>query len=276
MPTRIVHISDIHVGTREETRLEQALRPLVADLDPELLLMSGDLTHRARPEQHERAAAFLRSLERPLVVVPGNHDIPTWSLARFTHTFREFDRQWPEREPVFRSETLFVAGLNSVRRWRHQSGALSAEQVARVARALDDAPEGALRVVALHHHMLAAPWRTWKPPVSRRTRRLAALVDAGAELIVAGHVHQSAVSERREFSVVHGDERSALVTIAPGLGQPRPRRRGEARGLHVYEAERETLRVLTFIWRDDDWALTADRLYPRGRNPLTRVVAPPS
>ena len=276
VPTRILHISDIHVGTREESRLEQALRPLVADLDPELVLMSGDLTHRARRPQHERAAAFLRSLERPLVVIPGNHDIPPWSLGRFTHTFREFDRQWADREPVYRSEALLVVGLNSVRPWRHQSGALSAEQIASVARTIADAPEGALRVVALHHHMLSAPWRRWKPPLSRRTRALAGLVDAGAELVVAGHVHQSAVSERREFSVVHGEERSAVVTIAPGLGQPRPRRRGEARGLHVYEAERETLRALTFIWRDDDWALSADRLYPRGAKPLTRVAAPRS
>ena len=276
VPTRILHISDIHVGTREESRIEQALRPLARDLEPEVVLMSGDLTHRPRRPQHERAAAFLHSLDLPLVVIPGNHDIPPWSVGRFTHTFREFDREWRGREPVYRSEALLVVGLNSVRPWRHQSGALSAEQVARVARVVADTPDGVLRVVALHHHMLSAPWRRWKPPLSRRTRTLAGLVDAGAELVVAGHVHQSAVSERREFSVVHGDERSAVVTIAPGLGQPRPRRRGEARGFHVYEAERDTLRVLTFIWRDDDWALTADRLYPRGRKPLTRVAAPPT
>ena len=89
----------------------------------------------------------------------------------------------------------------------------------------------------MHHHLLGAPWRSWKPPLSRRTQTLAAFVDGGAELVVAGHVHQSAVAERREFEVVTGGERSAVVVTAPGLGQPRPKRRGEARGFHVYDAE---------------------------------------
>ena len=66
---------------------------------------------------------------------------------------------------------------------------------------------------------------------------LATLVDSGAELILAGHIHQAAVSERREFEVTHGDVRAVVVSIAPGLGQPRPNRRGEARGLHVYEID---------------------------------------
>jgi 3',5'-cyclic AMP phosphodiesterase CpdA len=273
VPTRILHISDIHTGTRVEARLEEALPPIVEELDPDVVLFTGDLTHQGRREQHERAAALLRSFGRPLVVIPGNHDIPGWSLGRFTHTFREFDRLWPAREPVHRAPGLVVAGLNSIRPYRHQSGSIGQAQIARVHEAFADAPEGALRVVAVHHHLLGAPWRTWKPPLSRRTRTLAALVDAGAELVVAGHVHQSAVAERREFEVVTGGERSAVVVTAPGLGQPRPTRRGEARGFHLYEAETSTLRVLTFVWRDDDWALTADRLYPRGRAPLERVPA---
>jgi hypothetical protein len=63
------------------------------------------------------------------------------------------------------------------------------------------------------------------------------------------------------------------VSVAPGLGQPRPKRRGEARGLHVYEAHDDQLLVETYVWRDDDWGLTAVRRYPRGREPLTRVDA---
>ena len=95
-----------------------------------------------------------------------------------------------------------------------------------------------------------------------------ALVDAGAELILAGHIHQGAVSERHEFEVIRGDVRGATVSIAPGLGQPRPNRRGEARGLHVYECGEGSIRVETYIWRDDDWGLTAVRRFARGREPL--------
>jgi len=133
---------------------------------------------------------------------------------------------------------------------------------------LSEAPGGALRVVALHHHLIGAPWRSRKQPVARRSHVLASLVDSGAELILAGHIHQGAVSERHEFEVIRGDARGAVVSIAPGLGQPRPRRRGEARGLHVYECDERSILVQTYIWRSDDWGLTAERRFGRGPKPL--------
>jgi hypothetical protein len=68
--------------------------------------------------------------------------------------------------------------------------------------------------------------------------------------------------------VIRGDVRGAVVSIAPGLGQPRPDRRGEARGLHVYEASEDAIRVETYIWRENDWGLTAVRLFARGHEPL--------
>jgi 3',5'-cyclic AMP phosphodiesterase CpdA len=176
-------------------------------------------------------------------------------------------------EPVFNSDELVVVGLNSVRPWRHQSGRVRSEQIARAAKTLAEAPDGALRVVALHHHLIGAPWRSRKRPVSRRSEVLAGLVDAGAELILAGHIHQAAVSERHEFEVERDGLRGVTVSIAPGLGQPRPNRRGEARGLHVYEASDDELRVQTYVWREGDWGLTATRRFPRGREPFRTAPA---
>jgi 3',5'-cyclic AMP phosphodiesterase CpdA len=268
---RVVHLSDLHVGTREEPEVEDALRRLVADLDPEIVVASGDLTHRNRAAQHDRAARLLRSLERPLLVIPGNHDIPRAPWLRFTSTFDEFLRVWPETEPTHRSERLVVCGLNSVRPWKQQGGALRRAQIDRVARTFAEAPEGALRLVAVHHHLLGAPWRTSKRTIADRSKILGALVDAGAELIVSGHVHQSAISERREFEGTPGLVRGTTVVTAPGLGQPRPKRRGEARGLHAFEADAGTIRGLTYAWLDGRWALVADRRFPRGREPLALV-----
>jgi len=249
--------------------VERALGSLIERVDPELIVASGDLTHRARPREHDRAAAFLKRLERPLLVVPGNHDIPWAFPARFTHPFREFERHWQTTEPVHQGDGLFVVGLNSVRPWRHQSGRIRSAQLVRAGELLSDSAEGALRVVALHHHLIGAPWRSRKRPVSHRSRVLAGLVDGGAELILAGHIHQAAVSERHEFEVDRDSLRGVTVSIAPGLGQPRPNRRGEARGLHVYEADADSLLVQTYVWREDGWGLTARRRFPRGRAPLT-------
>jgi 3',5'-cyclic AMP phosphodiesterase CpdA len=272
--TRLLHLSDLHAGSREEPRLEPGLADLIDRIAPELIIASGDLTHRGRAQQHDRAADFLQSLGRPVFAVPGNHDIPYTPIARFTRTFEQFERRWQTTEPTYRSERLHVVGLNSVRPWLQQSGRIRAAQVADAARRLAEAAPDALRIVVLHHHLLGAPWRSRKKPVRDRSRVLAGLVDAGAELILAGHIHQAAVSERHEFEVVSGDVRGAVVAIAPGLGQPRPNRRGEARGLLVYEGEDDALSVQTYIWRGDDWGLTAIRRFPRGREPLAAQPTP--
>jgi 3',5'-cyclic AMP phosphodiesterase CpdA len=272
MATRVLHVSDLHTGSREEAQTERGLAELIERVEPELIVATGDLTHRGRPNQHERAAAFLKGLSAPVLAIPGNHDIPYSFPARFTRTFAEFERHWETAEPIYRSEGLYVVGLNSVRAWRHQSGGLSDAQLARAEARLHDAPEGTLRIVAIHHQMVGAPWRSRKKPVARRTHVLSRLVDSGAELILGGHIHQATVSERHEFEVVQGYERGVVVSIAPGLGQPRPQRRGEARGLQVYTAEEGSLLVETFIWRGDGWQLTAVRRFRRGPAPLVQAA----
>jgi 3',5'-cyclic AMP phosphodiesterase CpdA len=133
-----------------------------------------------------------------------------------------------------------------------------------VAKTFAEAPESALRMVALHHHLVGAPWRTVKRTIANRSTVLGALVDAGAELVVSGHVHQSAISERREFEVVEGEVRGTTVVTAPGLGQPRPKRRGEARGLHFFEADETSLTAITYCWVGSDWCRIAERRFPRG------------
>jgi 3',5'-cyclic AMP phosphodiesterase CpdA len=265
----LLHVSDLHTGTRGDPEVEEALADLVRRVGPELIVASGDLTNRGRRDQHEHAARFLRSLGTPVLAVPGNHDLPYTFPARFTSPWAEFERQWETTEPTHSSQAFHVVGLNSARPYRHQGGALGEAQLRAAADRLRAAPGHAYRVAVLHHHMLGAPWRaSRKRPVSHRNHVLQALVGAGAELILAGHIHQAAVSERHEFEVVDGDVRAAVVSIAPGLGQPRPSRLGEARGLHVYEAGERALEVRTYIWRGGDWGLTARRTFPRGLGPL--------
>jgi 3',5'-cyclic AMP phosphodiesterase CpdA len=267
--TRILHVSDLHFGARDSPAVEPALLALIERTAPELVIASGDLTHRGRRDQHELAAAFLRRLGPPVIAVPGNHDIPSRLPDRFTSTWREFEREWATTEPIHATPSLHVVGINSVRPWRHQSGGVRGSQLRRATARLQAAAPGALRVVVLHHQMIGAPWRSRKKPVARRTHVLARLVDSGAELILGGHIHQATVSERHEFEVIHGDARGVVVSIAPGLGQPRPHRRGEARGCVLYTADDRTLDVETSIWRDDDWALIARRTFPRGLEPLS-------
>lgn len=263
MVTRILHVSDLHVGARDDPVLERELAVLVERTAPELLIASGDLTNRGRRDQHLKAAGILRGVDVPVLAVPGNHDIPYAFPARFRTPWREFEREWRTSEPVWTGAGAHVVGLNSVRPWHHQSGGVGDAQLDRAAARLGEAAAGALRVVVLHHQLIGAPWRTRKKPVARRDRVLARLVEAGAELIVAGHIHQAAVAERHEFEVLDADEPGVVVSIAPGVGQPRPHRRGEARGAMLYTATEDRLTVETSIWTGAEWTPTAQRTFSR-------------
>ena len=273
MAARVLHVSDLHAGAHESPDLGPSLSALVDRLEPELIVVSGDLTHRGRAAQHDRAAALLRGLGAPVVAVPGNHDLPHSFPARFTRPWAEFERVWGTTRPVHVSDGVCLVGINSARPWRHQSGGVRDDQLRWAAEELGAAPRGALRMVALHHQLIGAPWRTRKRPVARRNHVLGALVDAGAELIVSGHTHQGAIAGRHEFEVWSTGQPGAVVATAPGVGQPRPHRRGEARGLLVYEPDAATITVHTYVWRDGDWGLAATRRFPRGAGLLPESPA---
>ncbi len=265
MTGRLLHVSDLHAGAKDSQReeIDDAVLRLAAELDPELVLCTGDLTHRNRRDQHERAAAFLRSLDRPLLVVPGNHDLPAIPPARWATPFSAFHRVWPETEPAYVSESLAVIALNSVRPLKYQRGALDVDQVEHAAAILRGAPPGALRAVALHHHVAAAPWRTGKRSIPRRAKVLAALGEAGADLVVSGHTHQSSVVASAEFLGAGRVGSGVVLATTAGLGRPRSSRHAEACGLNVYEAGAGALRVRTFAWAGHGFVPVADRRFPR-------------
>ena len=170
-------MSDLHFGAGnglDDPRLEQAIGDLVERVSPDVVVASGDLTHRGLRSEHEAAATYLRALGRPLLVIPGNHDIPTWPPGRFTHPYREFERCWGTTSPSFSAPGLEIAGLCSVQPLGYQRGHVKGHDLERAEAQLRAAPEGALRVATLHHQLTGAPWRNTKLPVKGRKRLLAA------------------------------------------------------------------------------------------------------
>jgi 3',5'-cyclic AMP phosphodiesterase CpdA len=266
VPARILHVSDAHIGRKDDLTPLLAIRELGAQLRPDLLVATGDLTHRGRRDQLQHSVEVLRGLGLPLLAVPGNHDIPYTFPARFTRTFREWQRAYGDAEPLFSSDSLVVVGVNSVRPWRHQGGALHDDQLARVRKRFQSATPGSYRVVALHHHLTAPPWPSRrKKPIVNRNEVLQALADAGAELVLSGHVHQAALAERREFEALEdGSSRPLVLATGPGIGRPRPHRRGETRGVNVYDVEADALTVTTLLWDSNEFVEVARRRFPRG------------
>lgn len=265
MTARILHVSDLHIGRRDAQEPYAALQELAARVQPTLVLATGDLAHRGRRSELLHAREVLESLRVPFLAVPGNHDIPYTVPARFSRPFAEWERVFGSAEPVHASDELVVVGLNSVRPWRHQGGAVRDTALARAVARVGEAPEQSLRVVALHHQLAAPPWRAArKRPLRRRGHVLTSLAAAGAELVVGGHVHQASTTALPEFQAVeNGRPGSLVLATAPGLGRPRPHRQGEAQGANVYESDEKTLTVITFAWDGMSFAEVGRRSFPR-------------
>jgi 3',5'-cyclic AMP phosphodiesterase CpdA len=189
--TLLLQISDPHFGTEQSPVVEALLR-LARTLQPDLIVMSGDITQRARRAQFSAARAFVDTFDAtPFVVVPGNHDIPLYNLfARVTYPYANHQRVFGnDLEPVFESAELLVIGVNTTRPYRRKDGEVSAQQVERVVRRLDHATARQLRVVVTHQPVVAARANDIRNLLHGREHAIERWSQAGVDLILGGHIH---------------------------------------------------------------------------------------
>jgi 3',5'-cyclic AMP phosphodiesterase CpdA len=188
--TVLLQISDTHFGT-EQLPVVEALVALALHQRPDLLVLSGDITQRARPGQFRDARAFVDRLGAPVLAIPGNHDIPLFDLnARLFHPYaRHCDAFGDELEPLHSSRELLVVCVNTTRWYRHKNGEVSAEQIKRVAQCLASAGPEQLRVVVVHQPVAVQR----AEDVHDRLRGCAAALRrwaaAGCDLVMGGHIH---------------------------------------------------------------------------------------
>lgn len=196
----VLQISDPHFGTERPMALA-ALERLAAELKPDLVLVTGDITQRARPAQFAAARAFLDKLRAPArLIIPGNHDIPLFALFnRMLDPYGRYARAFGRTlEGEFETDDLLVIGLNTTRRYRHKHGEVSPEQIERVAHRLASARPGQLRLIAVHQPV-AVPSATDVNNLLRgRERAVRRWAEAGADAVVGGHIHLPYVLPLRE------------------------------------------------------------------------------
>jgi 3',5'-cyclic AMP phosphodiesterase CpdA len=194
----LLQISDPHFGT-ERPRVVEALVALAQRERPDLIVLSGDITQRARPEQFAAARAFVDRLGAPLVAIPGNHDIPLLNLpARLLRPYAQHrDAFGAELEPVHASAGLLVVCVNTTRPWRHKNGQVSAAQVERVAARLRDATPLQLRVVVVHQPAAVARAQDAHDVLRGHAHALQRWAQAGADVVMGGHIHLPYVLEQR-------------------------------------------------------------------------------
>jgi 3',5'-cyclic AMP phosphodiesterase CpdA len=186
----LLQISDTHFGT-EQRPVVEALGRLAHQQQPGVVVLSGDITQRARPAQFRAARAFVDRLGAPVLAVPGNHDIPLFDLwTRLRRPYARYSAAFgSELEPVHRSPDLLVAGVNTTRPWRHKHGEVCVRQVDRVARLLEGAAPAQLRIVVVHQPVAVNRAEDGPNRLRGHAAALARWAAAGADLVMGGHIH---------------------------------------------------------------------------------------
>jgi 3',5'-cyclic AMP phosphodiesterase CpdA len=186
----LLQISDTHFGT-EQPPVVEAVVALAARQRPDLVVLSGDITQRARRDQFQRARAFVDRLGAPWIAIPGNHDIPLFNLyARFVQPYANHVEAFGEvLEPVHETASMLVLGVNTTRNHRHTVGEVSQAQVERVARRIANAGANQLRVVVVHQPVAVTQPSDVKNLLRGHDRALARWAAAGADVVLGGHIH---------------------------------------------------------------------------------------
>jgi 3',5'-cyclic AMP phosphodiesterase CpdA len=232
---RILHLSDLHFG-RVNTDLEAPLLAQIAALTPDLVVISGDLTQRARPDQFRAARAFMDRIDAPHLTVPGNHDTPLYNLAqRFFRPFSRYKRFISnDLEPMFTDPELTVLGVNTVNPFAWQRGKLSSKHLAGISARLGE-DKGRIRIIALHHPPEQEP-DTAKRLMKGAREALVELSNCGADLVLSGHLHQGAAAPFRAAP--------DLLFVQAGTGLSTRLRGQQQNTFNQIDIENDTLKIV--------------------------------
>lgn len=253
--TTIAHISDLHFDRIDPPALE-ALRIELARVRPDVLVVSGDLTQRARAGQFRRAMAFLAGLPTPQVIVPGNHDVPLFAFWRRIFCpygrFRRFvtDDLWP----AWSNGHVRIVGMNTACRiaprltgfWK--DGRIDRRQCDRIRRSFAGADEP-VRVLVAHHPFIEPPAGHAHGIVHGATEALAAIQEAGISLILSGHVHMAYYADLRTG---HPHLNRPIINLVAGSATS-TRRRDPCNSFNIVEVRGDELHLRIVDLREGRW-----------------------
>lgn len=235
----LLHMSDLHFGPPYHAEVGEALLRFASELGPDVIVASGDFTQRAREEQFRQAREFLDRLpEVPLVVVPGNHDVPLYRATERIFSPYALYRKYisEELDTVTDVPGARIVALNSTAPLRAVvNGRIHRWQLDLARRAFEGTPDGTHRIVVAHHHFAPPPDWEGADVMPKAKRALDAFTRMRVDLILGGHLHRSYIGN--SLDVYAGEDREHGIIIAQsGTSSSR---RGRAR-----EREKNTFNVL--------------------------------
>ena len=221
----IAHISDTHFGTETPVVME-ALKHELAAHNTDVVILSGDITQRARPSQFAAARAFMHSLPgMQKLVIPGNHDIPLYNLyARFVTPYRQYQKAFPERGYHLRMNGVYFLGLDATGPNRHTRGRLDATILkTELEKARSAMQPGDMLVVAAHQPLAAMQPSDQENILIDAKETAAILSEYGTDVVLSGHVHfpiiattQTSYPELQRSFILSGAGTAISHRIRPG------------------------------------------------------------
>jgi 3',5'-cyclic AMP phosphodiesterase CpdA len=266
----ILHISDLHFGPPYVPHVGEAVLRAVHELNPDIIVASGDFTQRAKPTEYAAARAFLDSLPpRPTIVVPGNHDVPLYRVfERIFAPHRNYKQYISEElNTVHRFEHAVFVALDSTAPLRAlTNGRISTWQLDFCARAFENTPPGVARIVVAHHHFAPAPDYEGGQVMPKAKRAIDRFADLGVEMILGGHLHRAYIGN--SLDVYPGEDREhGIIIVQSGTTTSR---RGRARereknSLNLIRIGDERIRITHYMYFDEllGFAPISRHLFPR-------------
>jgi 3',5'-cyclic AMP phosphodiesterase CpdA len=262
----ILHVSDVHFGPKHLPRLAEGVLALAEARRPDLVVISGDLTQRARAEQFRAARELVDRLPMPSLVVPGNHDVPLWRVwERAFDPFGAYARHFsPDLEPVYRDDELLVVGINSAFNWTRKDGRIRLKRLLAVRDLFAATPESLFKVVVVHHHLIPPPNFGSQRVLANAHEAIDLFSRAGVDLVLSGHLHQSYIATSEEF---YPEGRPPVIIVHSGTTTSNRGRAAEREKntCNWIEVDAKKILVSQLRWHNDlaRFAEHSRHLYPR-------------
>lgn len=240
----LIHISDVHFGKADYAVVER-LREKITEIAPNLLIVSGDLTQRARSAQFIEARKFLDSLPKPQIVVPGNHDVPMYNVfARFAAPLEKYKKYiTDDLEPFYSDDELAVIGINTARSLTIKDGRINEKQIVAIREKMCSLDDRMLKAVVTHHPFDLPEGFDNDDIVENAEKAMPLIADCGADVFFSGHLHVSHITHTaNRYPLPSG--RNALIIQAGTASSTRVR--GEVNSFNLIEYEFPNLIVKRF------------------------------
>ncbi|MBV9159392.1 MAG: metallophosphoesterase [Candidatus Kaiserbacteria bacterium] len=243
----IVHISDLHFGRTDPRVIEKVLHACI-EAQPRLLVISGDMTQRARIHEYESARAFLTEIKNAgieYMVIPGNHDIsPLYApLSRALKPYERYQKYIStDVEPRYRDKEIAVCAIDTVRRQKISNGRIAKKQLDRARAFFAELSSDIIRIVVTHHPLDMPEQYARLRLVRRAKRAVYGLAGSRIDLYLSGHYHQSGVVETTaRYAKLENP------SIAVQAGTVSLRERGEAQSFNVLTIDHTKIRIDMYL-----------------------------